>query len=153
MDSNLKTINISVELCGILMCLMGIAVVLIGRRMEKKASRYFMAIFSCLGVYLASNICGLIFKGRTDVFGFYSVRISNFCEFFFGYLLSLIFSLYIVYCVDREKKNKIIRDCVFALFAVEVLMLVVSQFTGIFIILTAVMYINEAIGSGFLRLL
>lgn len=84
------------------MCLLGIAVVLIGRRMEKKACRYCTAIFSCLGIYLASNICGLFFKGRIDVIGFYSVRISNFCEFFFGYLLSLIFTLYIVSCVDKE---------------------------------------------------
>ena len=132
MDSNIKMINISVELCGILMCIMGISVVLIGRRMEKKTSRYFTAIFSCLGLYLTSNICGLVFKGRTDDVGFYSVRISNFCEFFFGYLLSLLFSLYIVYCVDREKSNKNIRNCIFALFSMEVLLLVVSQFTGIF---------------------
>ena len=47
MDSNIRMINISVELCGILMCLMGIAVVLIGRRMERKTSRYFAAIFGC----------------------------------------------------------------------------------------------------------
>ena len=97
MDSSIRIINIAVELCGVLMCLMGIAVVLIGRRMERKTSRYFAAIFSCLGLYLVSNICGLAFKGRTDTFGFYSVRISNFCEFFFGYLLSLFFTLYIVY--------------------------------------------------------
>lgn len=132
MDSNIRMINISVELCGVLMCLMGIAVVLIGRRMERKTSRYFAAIFSCLGIYLTSNICGLMFKGRTDTFGFYSVRISNFCEFFFGYLLSLFFTLYIVYCVSNGKSNKRLKEGIFALFTTEVLMLVVSQFTGIF---------------------
>lgn len=98
----------------------------------EKTSRYFTAIFSCLGLYLTSNICGLVFKDRTDAIGFYSVRISNFCEFFFGYLLSILFSLYIVYCVDREKSNRKIRNCIFALFSMEVLLLVVSQFTGIF---------------------
>ena len=132
MDSNIRMINIAVELCGVLMCLMGIAVVLIGRRMEKKTSRYFAAIFGCLAIYLTSNLCGLMFKGRTDTIGFYSVRISNFCEFFFGYLLSLLFTLYIVYCVSNGKSNKRLRDCIFALFTTEVLMLVVSQFTGIF---------------------
>lgn len=132
MDNNIKTINIAVELCGVLMCLMGIAVVLIGRRMEKKTSRYFAAIFGCLGLYLTSNICGLVFKGRTDAFSFYSVRISNFCEFFFGYLLSLLFTIYIVYCVNNEKLNKKFKDCILALFTMEVLLLVISQFTGIF---------------------
>lgn len=132
MNSDIRMINISVELCGVLMCLMGIAVVLIGRRMERKTSRYFAAIFSCLGIYLTSNLCGLLFKGRTDTFGFYSVRISNFCEFFFGYLLSLLFTLYIISCVNTEKTNKKIRNFVFALFATEVLLLVVSQFNGMF---------------------
>ena len=110
MNSDIRMINISVELCGVLMCLMGIAVVLIGRRMEKKTSRYFAAIFGCLGIYLTSNLCGLLFKGRTDTFGFYSVRISNFCEFFFGYLLSLLFTLYIISCVNTEKTNKKIQE-------------------------------------------
>lgn len=132
MSEQIKIINITIELCGMLLCLLGIAAVCIGAKMDKKTSKYFLAIFLCLMFYISSNIFGLLFKGQKSDLGFYAVRISNFCEFFFGYLLSLIFTLYIIYCVDKTRSRKKLRIVIFAFFFVQVLLLIISQFTNMY---------------------
>ena len=75
----LKFINISVEMCGVLLCILGIIVVRFGTKMEKGTGKYFAAIFLCLAIDLLSNMTGLLTKGMSGTFGFYAVRIADFC--------------------------------------------------------------------------
>lgn len=134
MVEQVRVINLAVEICGLLLCFLGILTVSIGAKIDKKTSRYFVAIFLCLMAYILSNICGLLFKGTPGTLGFYSVRITNFCEFFFGYLLSLLFTMYLLYCIDENKNKNIdkLRIVVFAYFILQVLILIISQFTNLY---------------------
>lgn len=128
----IKLINISVEMCGILLCLCGIIVSWIGTKIEKKTAKYFSAIFLCLSIDLISNLAGQIFKGKLDTMSFAIVRISNFCEFFFGYLLAFLVTWYMLYCMDKKNRQKKLRTGVLLLYGMEILLLCYSQFNNMY---------------------
>lgn len=132
MSNEIKTINIAVEMCGVLLCLIGIATVCIGAKVEKKTGKYFIKIFISLMLYLISNIAGLAFRGAQGDFGFYAVRISNFCEFFFAYLLSFFATQYFFYSVDKQGKRKKLIYLFLALYIVPIFLLIISQFTNMY---------------------
>lgn len=132
MSEEIKMINIALELCGVFLCVTAIVAIFIGVKIEKKTSRYVIAIFSSIMLYLTSNIFGLLFRGMPDEFGFYAVRISNFCEFFFAALLSLCATLYFIYCIDIKGRMTGLRIFALAYYGVQVLLLIVSQFTDMY---------------------
>lgn len=128
----LKFINISVEMCGVLLCILGTIAVRLGTKMEKGTEKYFAAIFLCLGIDLLSNMTGLLTRGMSGTFGFYVVRTANFCEFFFGYLLTFFVTWYLLYCIDPKKKKKILRAGILLYYSLQILLLVISQFTHMY---------------------
>lgn len=128
----MKLTNITIELCGVLLCIMGVLTVLVGARIEKRAGKYFVAVFLCLLVDLLSNISGQIFRGASGTFGYYAVRLSNFCEFFFGYLLTFLVTRYLLYCVDRKREKKVLRRGVDLYFVLQILLLCISQFNHMY---------------------
>ncbi|MDD5952363.1 MAG: histidine kinase [Oscillospiraceae bacterium] len=128
----LKAVNISIELCGISLCIMGIIAVLIGTKIEKKDSRYFICLFLCLLIDLLSNMSGQIFRGAAGTVGFYAVRISNFSEFFFGYLLTFCVTWYLLYCIDPQWKKKELRVGIGIFYGGQLGLLVLSQFNKMY---------------------
>ncbi|MEG0546532.1 MAG: histidine kinase [Oscillospiraceae bacterium] len=132
MSEVLKYTNIALEGWSVLFCLIAVVVLLVGTKIEKKTRNYFIAIFLCLAVDLWANISGLLSKGKIDVFGSVIVRVANFSEYFFGYLLSFILSMYILHIVSGENKNKftVWKTMVKVVFCLSVLMLTISQFNG-----------------------
>ena len=84
----IKLINLSVETCGVILCLLGIILVHVGTKIEKRTGKYFEAVFICLAVDIISNMAGQLIKGMAGTAAFFGVRIANFCEFFFGYMLT-----------------------------------------------------------------
>lgn len=132
MSNTLKYINIVWESCGVLVCIVALAVMFIESNIEKQTRRNFVSIFMCLLIDLLCNITGLLTKGMTSLLGWHLVRLSNFGEFFFGFLLSFCFSLYI-FQVLGGKENKKLRIWYIAALIIVVLgevFLIVSQFTG-----------------------
>ena len=132
MPEQIKFLNLSVEMCGVLLCILGIIVVHLGTKMERGNGKYFVAIFLCLAIDLLSNMTGILTKGMVGNFGFYAVRIANFCEFFFGYLLTLFVTCYLIYCVDPKKKKKSLRIGILSYYSLQILLLVISQFTHMY---------------------
>lgn len=130
MTEEIKLINIAFELCGIFLCIAEIVAVCIGAKIGKSTSRYFIALFLSLMFYLASNILGLMFRGADGVFGFYAVRISNFCEFFFAEILSLFATLYFTFTVDKHRKMKRLYIFISFYYTLQLLLLIISQFTN-----------------------
>lgn len=128
----IKIINISAEMCGLLVCLFGVIVVLIGKTIDRKTGKYFLLFFIFLALDLLSNMMGLITKGHTGRGYFYAVRIANFSEFFFGYLLAVWVTWYILHCIDEEKRMKRLRAGVIVFYLIQILMLAVSQFTKLY---------------------
>ena len=128
----LKFINISVEMCGVIISALGIVLIRVGTRMDRNTSKRFESMFLCFTADLLSNITGLLTKGMIGTFGFYTVRIANFCEFFFGYLLTCLVTLYLLDCVDPKKKMKRFRGCIYGFYGLQILMLVISQFNHMY---------------------
>ena len=48
----LKFINISVEMCGVIISVLGIVLIRVGTKMEKNTSKRFESMFLCLAVDL-----------------------------------------------------------------------------------------------------
>ena len=132
MSNTLKYINIIWESCGVLVCIVALAIMFIESNIENRTRRNFGSIFICLLIDLLCNITGLLTKGMTSTQGWYLVRIANFGEFFFGFLLSFFFSLYIFQVLGGKENKKLRIWYIMAIVLVvngEVF-LIVSQFTG-----------------------
>lgn len=132
MSNTLKYINIIWESCGVLVCIVALAIMFIESNIENRTRRNFGSIFICLLIDLLCNITGLLTKGMTSTQGWYLVRIANFGEFFFGFLLSFFFSLYIFQVLGgkENKKLRIWYIMAFVLVVIGEVFLIVSQFTG-----------------------
>ena len=90
-------------------------------------------------VVLCLIMGGLLLRGRTDPFGAFLLRFSNFTEYFWGDALTLVLTLYLLYLIDHGKKaaTKSWRISAWSLFAIAAALLIVSQFTGIFYTVSA----------------
>ena len=129
-----KNFDITADIFGILLAIIALLIIFVSRTMEKKTASYFRTVFSTLSMALLSNMLGLVFRGQ-DTGAVYTVLwISNFCEFFFGYLLAYSISRYLLYVISAGNKNELTgwRRFFFGMFAFSVLLLIVSQFTGLF---------------------
>lgn len=132
MSSTLKYINIVLESWGVLVCITALIILVIESKIEKHTRRHFILIFACLLIDLLCNISGLLTKGLTSWPGWYLVRISNFGEFFSGFLLSFLFSLFILHVLGgrENKKLRIWYIVSFIIVLLGEILLIVSQFTG-----------------------
>lgn len=134
MTDTLKYINIAMESWGLLFCLLAGAILLLARHIDRRTKRYFLMLFAFLFLDLLSNMGGLFLRGRTDLIGGMGLRISNFSEYFFGDALTLVLTLYLLFLIDKGKKEMTQgwRRAAWGIFGLAVMLLVLSQFTGIF---------------------
>ncbi len=134
MTDTLKYINLAMESWGLLFCLLAAAILLIAAHIDRRTKRYFLAIFSFLFLDLLSNMGGLLLRGRSDAIGYALLRIANFTEYFWGDVLTLVLTLYLLSLIGRGKARPAAcwRGAAWGLFALAVALLVISQFTGIF---------------------
>ncbi|MGN0960146.1 MAG: hypothetical protein ACI4OC_05305, partial [Coriobacteriales bacterium] len=91
-ENPVMLLNVSIEICGIMLSLIGIVVVIIARLPEKRDTRMLLAIFICVGIALAGNLCALLFKGHSGRFAWWMVHAGNFLEFCFSYVDCLFFA-------------------------------------------------------------
>ncbi len=139
MTNTLKFINLAMESWGLLFCLLAAAILLVATHIDRHTKRYFLAIFSFLFLDLLANMGGLLLRGRSDAVGYALLRLANFMEYFWGDVLTLVLTLYLLYLIDRGEKSltQLWRRTAWTLFAVAAGLLVISQFTGIFYMVDA----------------
>lgn len=139
MSDALKYVNLTVEGWGLLFCLLSAAILLIATRIDRATRRYFLAIFSLLFLDLISNIGGLLLRGQSEPLRHALLRLANFSEYFFGDLLTLTLTLYLLHLIGRDRApvSPFWRRCAYGLFWVAVGLLLLSQKTGIFYALDA----------------
>lgn len=139
MTDTLKYINLTMESWGLLFCLLSAAILLIATHIDRRTKRYFLAIFSLLFLDLLSNMGGLLLRGRSDPVGRVLLRFANFMEYFWGDVLTLVLTLYLLYLIDRgnRKPLRVWHCAAWGIFVLAVVLLVISQFTGIFYSLDA----------------
>ena len=134
MTDTLKYINLAMESWGLLFCLLAVAILLVASHIDRYTKRYFFAIFSFLFLDLLANMGGLLLRGRNDMFGRALLCIANFTEYFWGDVLTLVLTLYLLYLIDHgdKKLTQLWRRAAWGIFGVAVVLLVISQFTGVF---------------------
>ena len=126
-------INIYLDIICLSLLAFSLILVLLPYRTNKFDPIYFLIelIFDLLVVL--SNLIGLLLKGQTGDNIYIILRISNFCEFFFGILL---FSVFAMYC---SKRFHFRHTYLFSILCLPlVILLVTSQFNG------CMYYIDEA---------
>ena len=134
MTEVVRYFNMAADGWGILLSLMGAVILLMTARMEEETRRYLLTVFIVLIADLCSNLLGLLLRGVTESPGMLVLYMADFCEFLLGYVLTLVLSLYLLHIMTREDPGGLTgwRIAVWLLFGVSVVLLVVSQFNGMF---------------------
>ena len=134
MSGPLTYLNIAMEGWGLLFCLLAVTILLVATRIEEGTKRYFLKIFLFLFLDLLSNMGGLFLRGQANGWGRLALRTANFCEYFFGDILTLTLTLYLLHLIGRKAPNKLTlwKRLSWCIFFTAIILLVFSQFTGIF---------------------
>lgn len=123
---------------GVFFCLIVIIVILIGVKLELKSRNYFLAIFACIALDLIANMTGILTRGETSQICSIFVRIANFCEFLFGYVLSFVLSRYLLSVIGGEegavygRYKSLVYAIPLVILILAVVLLITTQFTGLF---------------------
>ena len=130
--NNIIIFDIVADICGLLFCVIGVTVLAIWHKFLKNTFKYFVAILSANAVSLLANMFGLIFKGTSGDVVHTLLAITNFVEFASGYALSLLFTLFLFHYIEKDGVKIKYKKWPFLYFAIELLMLVISQFNHMF---------------------
>ncbi|MBQ3291491.1 MAG: histidine kinase [Mogibacterium sp.] len=125
-------INIIIGLTGVAICLLSMIQILIGTDVRTEIEKYFLLFFGCLACYALSNLVGFILRGTPGQAARIVLYLSNFGEFTFPCALAYILTVYLLSRVDPEHERKALRRMMLLLVIIHVLMLVISQFTGLY---------------------
>ena len=128
-------LNLTIECSGLVLCALGLVQVGIIRWMDARTSRFFTLLFSGLILLTLSNAAGQLMRGLPGPGWRAGLLVSNFLEFLSSTWLAMVASLYLLSTVDPEGKRKKLRFIVAALFGAHTVLLIVSQFTGLFYVI------------------
>ena len=130
-QANLSLINLSITLAGVFLCLLGIFQVRMIFRSDPRVSRYFTLFFAFLLVLALSNMTGQLLRGVPGGAARGILIVSNYLEMTVSCLLTYIAARYYLSLLDPDKKRKALRITFAGMFLVHVLLVTVSQFTGL----------------------
>lgn len=134
MISELNVFNIGLDLCGIMLCFIGLMGVVICRKIMERDLKIFVAMFIANTLTLFSNMFGLIFKGNMSEFALKAIPVFNFCEFAFSYTMAFLVSIYIIDTIDSKRPLTEFKGGAFCIYVLSIVMLIVSQFNGMYYI-------------------
>ncbi len=129
-------LNMSIDIFGIAVSVTGIICSIIASRINSLVKRYFVALFAYLLLYVTSNMVALLFRGTSLSYGRTILYLSNFGEFLMSALLAYRVSNYLADISIREEERKQrYKNILLALLAGHVLLLLISQFTGLYYVI------------------
>ena len=134
MTAGALVLNLSIELSGVILCAMGILLVVFSK-VDKRTRQYFILLYSGLIVFTVSNMAGLLMRGLPGPFWRAALYVSNFTEFLMPMVLTYIITCYLFSIVDPEREKRRLRILIRALLAFDIVLLIISQFTGLYYIL------------------
>ena len=116
--------------CGVLTIL-----TFLTKTMSKRRRTYLIIMQVFATLLLLSDRLAYAYRGDISQTGYYMVRISNFAVYFASLILVHIFTLYLIDLFEiegkMERKSKILEICKI-LFAIGMVLLIYSQFTGLY---------------------
>lgn len=125
--------HVALELWGSVFCLIAAAAAWLSGEKGEIRKKRIVQIQIALAVLLLSDTFAWLYRGRDSSVGYYAVRISNFLVFELGYVVSVLFSVYLA--DSLETGGRIDRRwlwCIYGLGALEMLLMAVSQWNHMY---------------------
>ncbi len=124
-------INVFMIAAGIGIC--GLSIVQISKApIEKRVRKYFVFFLWMIIGYITMHLTRQMMEGITTPAVSVAIRVVTFIEFFISGLMALMLSLMILHSASEERIIKKITVVLLALLGVHTVMLIVSQFAGIY---------------------
>lgn len=128
----LFTLNISLDAISLFLCLYGILVSTVSRKVDNKTNKIFIFMLACHFFSVLCNMLGLIYKGNISNFGRVIIPIVNFGEFLFTAIFGFLLSYYFIFRISEHKEIKpIYKIMMFVFPALTVLLLIINIPTNI----------------------
>lgn len=129
---SISLLNLSFQLTGIILCLLGILQVAAGPKHTQRMRYYFIAMFFILICFDVSNLLGQIFRGMAGPRWRLFLLLVNFGEFFSANLLLFCLSMFLASLADPEGKNPRTKRRLKCMACLQTVFLIVSQFSPLF---------------------
>lgn len=127
-----NTINISVDFCGVFLCLFGIIGMIISKKIIEQRYKIFILMLTVEIFALISNILALMFNAKQSLFAIKATHIFYFSEYFFSIMLSAAVSFYIISTINRKKRKLRYIRIVNLIYVINLSVLIISQFTNLY---------------------
>lgn len=130
-----NTINISIDFCGVFLCIFGIIGIVISKKIIEQRYKVFILMLNVEIFALISNILVLIFNGKQNAFALKAMPLLCFSEYFFSIMLCAAVSFYIISTAKRKRRKKTCTHYVMAaglIYLIGTAMLIISQFTDLY---------------------
>lgn len=102
--TTVQHVHLAIELWGAVFCLISVIIVFLTRNFDSAGAGKLILLMLCSFLLLINDCAAWIFRGNTTEAGYYIVRVSNFCAFFFGFLMMPLLAEYISYLIERRSK-------------------------------------------------
>lgn len=97
MSAPLFYFNTAADVWGVLFCILAVIILITAAQVEKKIRGYLLGVFVCLLTDLLVNMLGLLLRGETSGIKMTVLHVSNYMEFFCGYVLAALLVQLLVY--------------------------------------------------------
>ena len=129
MNISLQTVNFSISIAGLVICIMGLSQTSISHALEKSAREWFLALFSTLTAYIAFNLIGQLTDRVTGSFAVVT-QIALFLESVVSSRLTVMLTGFLLHQSGRRDwRRSGLYTFVMAIWFVYVILLVYTQFS------------------------
>ncbi len=98
---DLKTIHISLELWGSILCLIAALCTFLNGFGQKQQRKIMTLMQLCAAALLISDTLAWIYRGNGTSVGYYMVRISNAAVFILSFVILGLFTHYVYSCIKN----------------------------------------------------
>ena len=135
MTESQKILNLAIELSGIVISVTSSLMLFVGPKINRTSQRYTLLYFLGCILLSAANMAGLLMRGLPELGWRAALYFSNYIEFLLPAALVFLITHYLLGIVDPERQRKGLRAWLLTLLAVHVVLLTVSQFTGLYYVI------------------
>ncbi len=133
MRSTVDILNLAIILTSIVLSVMNLMQVVLDKTLDRSSGRHFRFCFVGLLLYSCAILAGLLLRGRTGWAGYRAILYAaNFLEFLLSGMLVYIITHYLLVLTDPNRNFRRLRLWLALLAAVHAVLLIVSQFTGLY---------------------
>ena len=136
MTAPLSILNLAIGLSGLILCLLGLLQALVGStKADRGTVRYFLLSYTVLFFFAGANLAGQLMRGHPGTGYRIALYFSNYIEFLSPSLQTYIVTAYLLSLIDPKEDRVVMRSLFLALILGQVILLTVSQFTGLFYVI------------------